>query len=182
MEVTSFNPTTDICRCEEEQNVIAFQYRGQIYYRTFKDVKKNTELFVWYGSQYAEQLGISCKLAKEKPRSEWQTSSNREASAYIDECVNELPVPAKADVECVVEKHKPVFFQEVFQASKHKQVKEGKKQCYICKKYYSSEGNLKKHVDLIHKKISKYKCESCGKVFDSKSSLKIHFRVHSGKL
>ncbi|CAH1782439.1 unnamed protein product [Owenia fusiformis] len=45
-------------RFEGEQNVTAFQYLGQIYYRTFRPIPPNTEVLVWYGESYAEELGI----------------------------------------------------------------------------------------------------------------------------
>ena len=45
-------------RNEEEQNLLAFQYKGDIYYRTIKDVSVGTELFVWYGDEYGKELGI----------------------------------------------------------------------------------------------------------------------------
>ena len=46
-------------RNEEEQNTVAFQYHGQIYYRTFKTVYPGNELLVWYGEEYAADLGIA---------------------------------------------------------------------------------------------------------------------------
>ena len=48
-------------RCENEQNLVAFQYRGEIYYRTYKEVKPGDELLVWYGDKYAEELGVPLK-------------------------------------------------------------------------------------------------------------------------
>ncbi|XP_062601673.1 zinc finger protein OZF-like [Saccostrea cucullata] len=45
-------------RSESEQNVVAFQYKGQIYYRSFKDIPAGTELLVWYGNDYGKELGI----------------------------------------------------------------------------------------------------------------------------
>lgn len=45
-------------RCENEQNLVAYQYHGEIYYRVYKPVEPNAELLVWYGDEYAEQLGI----------------------------------------------------------------------------------------------------------------------------
>ena len=48
-------------RNEEEQNLVAYQYKGYIYYRAYKEIKKGMELLVWYGNQYAEQLGIALK-------------------------------------------------------------------------------------------------------------------------
>lgn len=42
-----------------EQNVVAYQDEGQIYYMSFRQIPKNTELLVWYGSSdYDELLGI----------------------------------------------------------------------------------------------------------------------------
>ena len=45
-------------RNESEQNLIAYQYRGQIYYRSFKPIHPGTELLVYYGEEYAKDLGI----------------------------------------------------------------------------------------------------------------------------
>ena len=46
-------------RCEDEQNIVAFQFRGEIYYRTYKSINPGEELLVWYGESYARDLGIS---------------------------------------------------------------------------------------------------------------------------
>ena len=45
-------------RNEAEQNLIAYQYRGRIYYRSFKPIPPGTELLVFYGEEYAKELGI----------------------------------------------------------------------------------------------------------------------------
>lgn len=46
-------------RCEDEQNLVAYQFRGEMYYRTYKSIKPGQELLVWYGESYAKDLGIS---------------------------------------------------------------------------------------------------------------------------
>ncbi|XP_022086382.1 histone-lysine N-methyltransferase PRDM9-like [Acanthaster planci] len=47
------------CACSEaEQNLIAYQYCGQIYYRSFKPIHPGQELLVFYGEEYATELGI----------------------------------------------------------------------------------------------------------------------------
>ena len=46
-------------RTEDEQNLVAFQYHGEIYYRSYKDILVGDELLVWYGDEYAKELGIS---------------------------------------------------------------------------------------------------------------------------
>uniref|UniRef100_A0A4W5JVK6 SET domain-containing protein n=1 Tax=Hucho hucho TaxID=62062 RepID=A0A4W5JVK6_9TELE len=45
-------------RSEEEQNLVAFQYRGGILYRCCKPIAVGEELLVWYGEEYARDLGI----------------------------------------------------------------------------------------------------------------------------
>lgn len=46
-------------RNEEEQNLVAYQFKGEIHYRTFRDILPHVELLVWYGKQYAEELGVA---------------------------------------------------------------------------------------------------------------------------
>ena len=50
-------------RNEEEQNLLAFQFHGQIYYRTIKPVPPNTELLVFYGEEYGKELGIGLAMS-----------------------------------------------------------------------------------------------------------------------
>ena len=46
-------------RSENEENLVAFQYHGKIYYRVYKDILPGSELLVWYGDEYAKDLGIT---------------------------------------------------------------------------------------------------------------------------
>ncbi|KAJ8973011.1 hypothetical protein NQ317_004609 [Molorchus minor] len=48
-------------RNANEQNAVAFQYRGELYYRTCKEVRKGEELLVFYGQSFARILGIDTK-------------------------------------------------------------------------------------------------------------------------
>ena len=50
-------------RSEDEQNLIAFHYHGNIYYRSFYP---GNELYVWYGEQYARELGITTSFEEGK--------------------------------------------------------------------------------------------------------------------
>ncbi|XP_062941335.1 histone-lysine N-methyltransferase PRDM9-like [Cynocephalus volans] len=45
-------------RGDEEQNLVAFQYHGQIFYRTCQVIRPGCELLVWYGDEYGQELGI----------------------------------------------------------------------------------------------------------------------------
>ncbi|NIG61127.1 putative histone-lysine N-methyltransferase PRDM7 [Pontoporia blainvillei] len=53
-------------RDEEEQNLVAFQYHRQIFYRTCRVVRPGCELLVWYGDEYSQELGI-------QQRSRWKS-------------------------------------------------------------------------------------------------------------
>ncbi|KAM5340314.1 histone-lysine N-methyltransferase PRDM9-like [Glossophaga mutica] len=44
-------------RDDEEQNLVAVQYRRQIFYRTCRIVRPGCELLVWYGDEYGQELG-----------------------------------------------------------------------------------------------------------------------------
>ncbi|XP_011788412.1 PREDICTED: histone-lysine N-methyltransferase PRDM9-like, partial [Colobus angolensis palliatus] len=45
-------------RDDEEQNLVAFQYHRQIFYRTCQVIRPGCELLVWYGDEYGQELGI----------------------------------------------------------------------------------------------------------------------------
>jgi hypothetical protein len=54
-----FNPRYVNCaRFDEEQNLVAFQYHRQIFYRTCRVIRPGCELLVWYGDEYGQELGI----------------------------------------------------------------------------------------------------------------------------
>ncbi|XP_058515303.1 histone-lysine N-methyltransferase PRDM7-like, partial [Ochotona princeps] len=44
-------------RNDEEQNLVAFQYHRQIFYRTCQVIKPGCELLIWYGDEYGQKLG-----------------------------------------------------------------------------------------------------------------------------
>ncbi|VEN47515.1 unnamed protein product, partial [Callosobruchus maculatus] len=48
-------------RNSDEQNLIAFQYDGKLFYRTCKNIGAGEELLVYYGHSFAKTLGIDPK-------------------------------------------------------------------------------------------------------------------------
>ncbi|XP_058515291.1 histone-lysine N-methyltransferase PRDM7-like, partial [Ochotona princeps] len=44
-------------RNDEEQNLVAFQYHRQIFYRTCQVITPGCELLIWYGDEYGQKLG-----------------------------------------------------------------------------------------------------------------------------
>ncbi|KAK2490660.1 hypothetical protein MC885_017169, partial [Smutsia gigantea] len=49
-------------RDDNEQNLVAFQYHRQIFYRTCQVIRPGCELLVWYGDEYGQELGINQKF------------------------------------------------------------------------------------------------------------------------
>ena len=62
-------------RREDEQNLVAFQFRGEIYYRTYKTILPGKELLVWYGESYAKELGISVSDNYDERKREGKSSA-----------------------------------------------------------------------------------------------------------
>lgn len=90
LPLAHLNPRYVNCaRDDEEQNLVAFQYRGQIFYRTCQVIRPGCELLVWYGDEYGAELGI-------KRASEWKrelgagtgghhcTSQQREKKEFLE--------------------------------------------------------------------------------------------------
>ncbi|XP_045701882.1 histone-lysine N-methyltransferase PRDM9-like [Phyllostomus hastatus] len=57
-------------REDEEQNLVAFQYQRQIFYRTCRVIRPGCELLVWFGDEYGQELG-----------SKWGSKWKRELAA-----------------------------------------------------------------------------------------------------
>lgn len=53
-------------RDDEEQNLVAFQYHRQIFYRTCRVIRPGCELLVWYGDEYGQELGIQWGSKRKK--------------------------------------------------------------------------------------------------------------------
>ncbi|XP_017517700.3 histone-lysine N-methyltransferase PRDM7 [Manis javanica] len=70
-------------RDDEEQNLVAFQYHSQIFYRTCQLIRPGSELLVWYGDEYGQELGIKCG-------SKWkgELTAQREPKPEIHPCAS----------------------------------------------------------------------------------------------
>ncbi|XP_062941122.1 histone-lysine N-methyltransferase PRDM9-like [Cynocephalus volans] len=68
-------------RDDEEQNLVAIQYHGQIFYQTCQVIKPGCELLVWYGDEYGQELGIICDR---EPKDE--LTAEREPKPEIHPC------------------------------------------------------------------------------------------------
>ena len=49
-------------RYAQEQNLLAIQTGGEIWYEVCKDIPQGTELLVWYGDCYLQFMGVPVAL------------------------------------------------------------------------------------------------------------------------
>ncbi|XP_060983777.1 histone-lysine N-methyltransferase PRDM9-like, partial [Dama dama] len=70
-------------RDDKEQNLVAFQYHGQIFYRTCQVVRPGCEMLVWYGDEYGQDLGI-----KRNSRGKSELAAGREPKPKIHPCAS----------------------------------------------------------------------------------------------
>ncbi|XP_046408144.1 histone-lysine N-methyltransferase PRDM9-like isoform X1 [Ischnura elegans] len=98
--IDAYNPSrsnwmryVNCARNEEEQNLVAFQYKGEIYYRTTQEIMPGVELLVWYGDDYGKELGIDVPgFHKTNERSQKiESVSEKYSNLQHSGCDNGLP-------------------------------------------------------------------------------------------
>ncbi|KAL4718734.1 hypothetical protein ACJJTC_009372 [Scirpophaga incertulas] len=129
----------------EEQNLIAYQYQGQIYYRTIKIIPKFTELLVFYGGEFAQMLGVNLKLYNQT-----------------------LPPPLKHSGVAVLQNNSNDKTQDNASGFKENVAKSENKDT---PKIYPKFTNVNKGKRKTKSKIKEKKCESVAKI-QSKNNLK----------
>ena len=101
--------------------------------------------------------------------------------------MNKESSPATFNVE-VVEKY-PFYIQDFTEKNNNisqtinKPLPEKKNECQICKKTFSTLGNMRNHLLTIHQNYRPYKCEfpGCDKRYSILSRYQVHIRTHEGK-
>ncbi|KAJ8032787.1 Histone-lysine N-methyltransferase PRDM9 [Holothuria leucospilota] len=148
-------------RNEKEQNLVAFQYLGQIYYRSFKPIPNGTELLVYYGKDYAKDLGIEMVPASTIPRFIKQSKNKDDKSYRCEECGNIYSIHIFLLKHLKYTHGKPIYFPRKAQRSFHspvmlpKRVGQGildaqQHRVPLCdaelslEKHYSFSGNIRK--------------------------------------
>uniref|UniRef100_A0A6P7FK43 Histone-lysine N-methyltransferase PRDM9-like n=1 Tax=Diabrotica virgifera virgifera TaxID=50390 RepID=A0A6P7FK43_DIAVI len=163
-----------------EQNLIAFQYQGQLYYRTSKMISKGEELLVYYGSRYANQLGIDPEKYFKPTEEKSQTlffmcqycKYNLSAKELLD--IHEKYCFQKKQINCVCEEENTTLRDKTnfMKNNEHKKSND------------TSRKNNKENEELKKKRKSnknslKYLCSICKKYFSSRQILENHYlRIH----
>ncbi|KAM9501526.1 uncharacterized protein Hap1MRO34_011825 isoform 2-T2 [Clarias gariepinus] len=189
-------------RNDEEQNLVAFQYRGQILYRCCRPIDPGEELLVWYEEEYAKDLSPVFKRLWNKKCSTYVTSTQAfscstcplsyTSQLYLDkhiarchynvglresgEIKYELQIPTNG---C----RSPLLSSSDTLSSDHFSHNEIQKEIHHCSDCGKSFGqqNVPSTHQCIHTGEKPYRCSQGGKRFDQWSNLCRQKRIHTGE-
>ncbi|KAH9278203.1 PR domain zinc finger protein 14 [Echinococcus granulosus] len=174
-------------RSEKEQNLVAIQYRGEIYYRACKNIMPGYELLTYYGDKFAKELGIHYKSYIEIENLKTEPSDTRKCS----DCNKVFRQKSSLEEHLKVHSTYSPFqcpeckerFKRKASLKAHVENHTGLKPhlCIDCGKSFSRRAYLLRHAAAKHRGLKPYPCSDCKKSFPYSSSLRTHVAtVHKG--
>ncbi|XP_071445626.1 zinc finger protein 665-like [Hetaerina americana] len=181
-------------RNEEEQNLVAFQFKGEIYYRTTHAIGPDVELLVWYGDDYGKELGIdvpgyhktlqrSSRAGKDPrclaPPKDKVNPINNDLHV-IDDCQGQDGA-GKAGGQDGTGKYGGLDGVGKAGGQVHDGAGNLRHTCSICNKLFTGYELFRSHVMGVHLgKGRQFRCDACSRAFECKSDLHEHVKsVHT---
>lgn len=155
-------------RSAMEQNLVAVQEGGEIWYKVCKEINSGSELLVWYGDSYLQFMGIPIALKDQE---------EGDGNCFV-------PGTTGGSYKC--ERCDKVFAYKYYRDKHLKYTRcvdrgDRKFPCHLCSRSFEKRDRLRIHILHVHEKHRPHKCPTCGKSFSQSSSLNKHKRVHSGE-
>ncbi|KAM9486927.1 uncharacterized protein Hap1MRO34_006825 isoform 1-T1 [Clarias gariepinus] len=188
-------------RHDEEQNLVAFQYRGGILYRCCRAINPGQELLVWYEEEYAKELSPAFDYLWNKKSSTNELNNtllqsfscstcalSYASQIYLDKhiqrCHSEeyLKLEESEEIKHELPISSKVSSQPISSdtLSSHDDVQKEIHHCSDCGKSFADQNALKSHkcINTVRKP---YHCLQCGKSFTQRFNLKRHQLLHTGE-
>ncbi|XP_043228346.1 histone-lysine N-methyltransferase PRDM9-like isoform X3 [Amphibalanus amphitrite] len=182
-------------RSEEEQNLVAFQHKGQIYFRTSKPIPRGSELLVYYGDDSARELTVHSETSGEPAASPAPGPSssgilitgNRLSCPHCSyECLGQHCLDAHVKTRHGIGRFQcewcPYSTNHSGYMIKHQRTHTGERPhgCPVCPAGYKQSVNLTPHR-RNHSRKGSFRCSVCTARFVQKTNRTRHMRIHTGE-
>ncbi|XP_046696244.1 histone-lysine N-methyltransferase PRDM9-like [Silurus meridionalis] len=162
-------------RNDEEQNLVAFQYRGGIFYRCSRPIEPGQELLLWYGEEYAKDLSIAFHYLWKK-----KCFANGLNSTQVFSC---SLCPASYTSQVYFHKHvRRCHYEEYLRLLNSGEIKfETLMPTRSSASQQTSSGSQSARASNGQKQQELHRCSDCGKDFPQPSVLQLHQCIPTGK-
>ncbi|XP_066265556.1 PR domain zinc finger protein 4-like [Branchiostoma lanceolatum] len=165
-------------RTSLEQNLVAHQCGGDIFFTSSKDIAEGEELLMWFAGNYAKLTGVTSK-----PEQSYKCCSCDRQFADLGALGRHTKY---AHPDMSGRKWKCELCERAFTSSSKLQVhimvhtKLKPHKCNYCEKTFTDPSNLRTHL-TIHTGVKKHACSVCNKTFRQKAHLLSHMVTHTGE-